>query len=266
MARTIKDIQQNIIDGLKAERPGLSPSMASEWRLWTWVVATNIHLFEVILDSFRKEMDAVADRLTPGTIRWYVDQCLRFQNGHELLFDEHTAQLYYAVDDPAARIIKVVAVCEGSGYLSIKVAKLDDDNRIVPLSPDELLNFTGYINSVKFAGTDIVVVSTTADRARYQMEVFYDLAVPVAAIRERVMAALDTFRTARDFNAMFYLQQFISTVMEVKGVVTADLKKIERKGASMTNFEAMGIVTELEAGYFDYADDCTLTLTPAKPS
>lgn len=266
MARTINDIQQNIIDGLKAERPGLSPSMAAEWRLWTWVVATAIHLFEVILDSFRKEMDAVADRHAPGTIRWLADQCRRFQNGHELLFDEDTAQLYYAVDDPAARIIDVVAVSEGSGYVTVKVAKLDDGNRIVPLSPDELLNFTGYLGSVGFAGTGIVIVSTTADRVRYQMEVFYKRAVPVAVVRKRVMAALDAFRTARDFDTKFYQQRFISTVLEVKGVVTADLKIIERKGTSMENFEAMGIVTELEAGYFDYADDCTLTLTPVKQS
>ncbi len=55
-----------------------------------------------------------------------------FQNGHELLFDEQTAQLYYAEDDAEARIIGVVAVTESAGLLSIKVAKLDNQNRIVP--------------------------------------------------------------------------------------------------------------------------------------
>ena len=123
MARTTNDIQQAMIDGLLAERPDLSPSGVAEWRLWTRVVASAIHLFEVLLDRFRVEMEEVADKVTPGTARWYADQCRRFQNGHELLFDEHSAQLYYAEDDPATRIIDVVAVTEGAGVLSIIITR-----------------------------------------------------------------------------------------------------------------------------------------------
>lgn len=266
MARTIKDIQQGMIAELTARRPDLSPSTAAEWRLWTYVVATAIHLFEAVFDTFRKEMDAVADKVTPGTVRWYADQCRRFQNGHDLLFDEKTAHLYYAEDDSSSRIIDVVAVSEGKEYLSIKVAKLDEQNRIVPLSADELLNFRGYIDTVKFAGTEVSVVSTNADRIRYDLEVFYDPATPVTGVRTRVAEALDAFRIARDFNSMFYRQKFVAAVMEVEGVVTAELKSIERKGTSMTGFEPMMFADELEAGYFDYAGDCRITFTSAKQS
>lgn len=265
MARTIKDIQQGMVDDLTAQRPGLSPSAASEWRLWTWVVATAIHLFEVVMDTFRKEMDEVTDRITPGTVRWYADQCRRFQNGHELLFDEQTAQLYYEREDHDARIIDVVAVTEGLQYLSIKVAKIDEQNKIVPLTSDELLNFSGYINAIKFAGTEVVAVSTNADKIRYDMEVFYDPTVPMTVVRERVVTAMDAFRAGQDFNSMLYEQKLVTAVMAVDGVVTADLKKLERKGTSMTGFEPVRIAEELEAGYFDYASDCKLTFTSSTP-
>lgn len=263
MARTTKEIQEAIHADLTASRPDLSTSKTAEWRLWTWVVATAIALFEIILDQFRREIDAAADKITPGTVRWYVEQCRRFQNGHELLFDTDTAQLYYAQDDPAARIIDVVAVTEGAGVLSIKVAKMDG-GKVVPLTADELRNFTGYVESVKFAGAQITTVSTAADRMRYTMEVFYDPVVPLTTVRERVTAALDAFRTGRDFDARFYRQKFIAAIMAVDGVVTVDLKTIERKGTSMADYQPVGVAEELEAGYFDYSNDCVLTFTSSK--
>lgn len=264
MARTIKEIQQAITADLTARRPGLSTSNVAEWRSWVWVVATAIHLFEVILDQFRAEIDAAADKITPGTVRWYIDQCRRFQNGHELLFNQDTAQLYYAEDDPAARIIDVVAVTEGKERLSIKVAKLDPQNKIVPLTAAELYNFTGYVDSIKFAGIETVTVSTNADRVRYNVEVFYNPAVPVTTVRDKVLTALDAFRQEQDFNSMLYRQKFAAAVMAVDGVITVELKSMERKGTSMEAFEPVGVADELEAGYFDYTDDCTLSLTSTK--
>ncbi len=266
MARTINEIQQAITADLTARRDGLSTSRVAEWRLWVWVVATAIHAFEVIHDQFRAEIDEAADKITPGTVRWYVEQCKRFQNGHELLFDPDTAQLYYAEDDPAARIIDVVAVTEGKERLSIKVAKLDEQGKIVPLTADELHNFTGYVDSIKFAGIETVTVSTNPDKVRYNVEVYYDPAVPVTTVRERVVAALDAFRNEQDFNSMLYRQKFVAAIMAVPGVVTTDLKSMERKGTSMETFETVGVADELEAGYFDYTDDCTLTLTSIKAS
>lgn len=264
MARTAQEIQTAMQADLAAARPDLSASKTAEWRLWTWVVATAIALFEIILDQFRREIDAAADKITPGTVRWYVEQCRRFQNGHELLFNPDTAQLYYAQDDPAARIIDVVAVTEAPERLSIKVAKLDAQNRIVPLAADELHNFAGYVDSIKFAGIETVVVSTNADQVRYDVEVFYDPAVPVTTVRQRVEAALDAFRSALDFNSMLYRQKFVAAIMAVDGVVTAELKSMTRKGTSMSGFEPVGVADELEAGYFDYTDDSTMTLTSSK--
>lgn len=98
MARTINEIQTGINTALEAgTEVKLSTSKVAEWRLWTWIVATAIQAFEVILDLFKKEVQEKTDKITPGTVRWYGEQCLRFQNGHKLLFDKNTAALYLSL-------------------------------------------------------------------------------------------------------------------------------------------------------------------------
>lgn len=261
MARTIKEIHGQMAAELTARLPELSHSAVAEWRLLLWVVAAAISAFETILDIFRSEIDAVADKITPGTVRWYVEQCRMFQNGHELLFDNKTAQLYYATDDPASRIVSVVAVTERPKFLSIKVARLNAQNEIKPLDVDELYNFAGYLDSIKFAGIETVAVSTSADKLRYAVDVYFDPAIPVTVVREGVLASLSAFRTALDFNSMLYKQRFVDAIMNVKGVVTVDLRGLDRKGTSMQDYAPVSVADELESGYFDYdAANCTLTL------
>lgn len=264
MARTIKDIQSAINADLQAKHPTLSNSAVAQWRLLTWVFATAIYTFEVILDAFRSEIDNVADKITPGTVRWYVEQCKRFQNGHELKFNDQTAQLYYEKDDAAARIVSVVAVTEGKERLSIKVAKVDAQNKIVPLTADELYNFTGYVDSIKFAGIETLTVSTTADSLRYNVNVLFDPAVPVTTIKANILTSLDRFRSEIGFNSMLYRQRFVDAIMGVKGVVTVDLISLDRKGTSMADFTPCGVVEELESGYFDYTSDSTIVLTSSR--
>lgn len=62
MARTIKEIQDSIIDSLQQESGlSLSTSKVAEWRLWTYVFAVVVHTFEIILDMFRIEVDTLVE-------------------------------------------------------------------------------------------------------------------------------------------------------------------------------------------------------------
>lgn len=265
MARTIKDIQDSIALELQNKKLKLSDSNVAEWRLWTYVFAAAIHSFEVILDLFKKEIDIITNKITPGTIRWYAEMCYRFQNGHELLFDNKTAMLYYAVDDPKARIVKVVAITESESGLIVKVSKTDDTHKIIPLSSDELYNFGGYIDSVKFAGVNAEVVSTTADLIRYDIEVFYEPSIPVTSVQKNVEQTLTGFKTSLSFDAMFYPQQMIDAVMAVDGVVTVNLRSISCKGTPDADFVSVGVMAELYSGYFEYDQpNCSLTFTSIK--
>lgn len=264
MARKISDIQQSITDSLTASVQNLSQSNAAEWRLWSYVVALAIHSFEVIMDVFKREINEAADKIIPGTVRWYAEQARRFQNGHELIYDKQTAQLYYASDDPAARIISVVAVSEGEKNLFIKVAKTNDQNEIAPLSDDELYNFSAYLDAIKRAGITTSAISTEADLIKYDMTVYFDPAIPMTTVRQNVLDALDAFRIQIGFDSRFYAQKFINAVLSATGVVTVNVPSLARKAVGMADYVEVGVADELHAGYFDYAPDSAIQMENSK--
>lgn len=260
MARKIKEIQDQMSAELIAAHPNLSKSATAEWTLFLYVIAVAIHTFEVILSMFRSEIDASADKITPGTARWYAMQCKGWQYGHTILFDDKTAELYYETDDPSSQIIKVVAVSEGSKTLSIKVAKFDEQEKIIQLSEEEKYDFTNYIDAIKFAGIETNVVTAIADLIKYEIEVYYEPSIPISIINNAIKNALDEFRSSLLFDSKFYKQRLIDRIMSVHGVVTVGLAEISRKGADTTNFVVCGVADELHSGYFDYDADSDFKL------
>lgn len=114
---------------------------------------------------------------------------------------------------------------------------------------------------MRIGSTEITTISTTADTIRYNIEVIYDPAVPRDTVEESVLGALDEFKTSLSFNAMFYPQRLIDAVMAADGVVTVHAVSMEHKTSADEDFEQVGIQVELAAGYFDYDDKNTITLT-----
>lgn len=265
MARTIAEIQTEMATAIQAQTGlKLSTSKVAEWRLWTYVFAVAIHTFEIILDLFRTEMDTLTNKITPGTVRWYAEMAYRFQNGHELLFDEKTAMLYYPVDDPVARIVKIVAISEKESGLLVKAAKLNPQGKIEPLTLEEKYNFTAYIDAVKFAGVNTDVISTTEDKIRYNLQVWFDPAIPNTLVRENVLNTLTDFKAALGFDSMIYTQKLIDAVMSAAGVITCNMVSLERKGTSDQDFKTVRVFSELESGYFEYTPDSVLELISIK--
>lgn len=264
MARTIKEIQDSIIKHLEDNNIILSSSKTSEGRLWTFIVATAHQMAEIVFGLFKSEVSAIADKITAGTPRWYAAQCKKWQNGHELLFNQETTELYYAEDDPAARLVSIVALTESEKRLSIKVAKTNQDNKIEPLTPEEHHNFIGYIESIKFAGIETSCISTFADEIKYTAEIYFTPSVPLSTVTENVEKAIDNFRQTLEFDSMFYRQRFIDAIMRVHGVVTVDLQKLEHKNLKLNQFQPILVVSELEAGYFDFTQDSILTFKSTK--
>lgn len=264
MARTIEAVESEMILALKTKYPNLSSSATAFWRLIAHVVAVAIYNFALLLDNFRDETEELTRRITPGTLRWYAQMCRRFQMGHELVFDNSTAMLYYERDDPKARIIDVVAVSDINNRIAIKVARIAPDGAVKPLTADELHNFSGYINTIKFVGIDTSVISTEADVVRYNMEVFYDPIQPRTTVETQVKTALQEFKRNLNFDSTLYAGRLSDCVMHIPGVMTVNMVSLERKSVSETEFTPVGIFCELAAGYFDWDKDVTLTLTPIK--
>ncbi len=260
MARTIEETKQSITDNLQASF-SLSTSAVAEWRLWVHCVAYCIHVFEVVLDVFKAEMDADAEREVAGTLTWYNDKCYGFQMGHELIFDDVTGLLRYETVDEAAQVIKIASVnVAEDNTVFFRVATKDEDGKIVPLSSRQLLNFKNYIDAIKFAGTKSQVISTDADEVRYSIRIYYNPASPVDGVRESVLAALEEFKTSQKFGGVIYSHKLTEAVASVSGVVTVKLVSLERKGSEDSEFTPIDIMAYLHAGYFNYTEDSQLEM------
>ncbi len=260
MARTIDEIKETITSSLETNFT-LSTSAAAEWRLWVHCVAYCIYMFEVVLDLFMAEMDSDAEKEVAGSVTWYNQKCYEFQLGHELVFNETTGLLRYATTDESAQVIKIASVNAADNTIYFRVATKNDDGEIIPLTDIELLNFKNYIDAVKFAGTASQVISTDADLVRYGLTIYYNPANPVSAVEESVLAALEEFKTSQKFGGVVYSHKLIEAVTAESGVVAAKLTTFESKSADSESYTDIDTLVYLHAGYFNYTDDSTLTLT-----
>lgn len=260
MARTIGQIEESITGKLQTSF-SLSSSAAAEWRLWVHCVAYCIYLFEVVLDAFKEEMDADAEKEVAGTLTWYNDKCYEFQMGYELVFNTTTGLLEYEKDDETSRVVKIASVrVADDNTIMFRVATEDDSGEIVPLTSNQLLNFKNYIDAVKFAGTRSEVISTDADLVEYNIKVYYNPASPVDTVRDAVLASLEEFKTAQKFGGVIYSHKMLDAVTSVSGVVTAKMVSLERKGTEDADFIPIDTMAYLYAGYFNYTEDSVLEM------
>jgi|GEM_PF-416555 len=256
MARTIKEIQNTINNSLRKNKPDLSSSSASEWSLWTYIVATAIHTFEFIFDVFKKEIDQAADKIAPGTVRWYYEQCKRYQSDNQLEFNTQTAELSYpekvrgAGDDPY--LIKQVSIKENDSRLVIKVATLNANGDVITLDRTQLFNFRAYIEQIRFAGTRIDVTSNNPDILKYKAKIYFDPKVSPSLVENGLVNSLEKYRDDFKFDSMVYRQQFIETLMNTEGIITVELDSLQAKSAADAGYSEIEFDYELVSGYFNY--------------
>jgi len=210
-----------------------TPSKVSIWRLHYWVMATAVWLHEVLFDKHKEEIEAIAASVVPGTLRWYVDQALEYQHGDVLTWDGE--KFVYDPIDEAAMIVKRAAALEVGSQVRIKVAKLVAD---VPakLSAPEKDAFSAYMNLIKFAGTDLAVISEDADLLWIKYKVYYDPLVMAAdgslisdAAVFPVEDAINNFISNLYFNGTLDLTLLTDAVQQAEGVVSPFLTQAKAK-------------------------------------
>ena len=243
MARTIQQIYDSIIFE-KESNPALaalsptagenatnllsdltSNSRVAIWRLLFWITSTAIWALENIFDLFRAEILALSETLVTGTARWYWAKSFEYQHGDVLIWDPVNSRFDYATTNTAIQIIKRAAVIDQPGLLTIKVAKLSG-GLPVPLSGPELVSFTYYVNLIKFAGTNINVVSLPADYLKLFLSVVVDpliidnsgesISVPGVF---PVIDAINNYIQQLPFDGTLNLTQLTDAIQKVPGVI-----------------------------------------------
>lgn len=255
--RTIAEIEAALVN----TQPGLSTSASAEWRGWVSIFAYAIWLFEGVMDVFKADVESQLQRKQPGTLEWYSEKALAFQNGDTLRADEWGV-VGYALVDQSKQIVKHASVAETDGTLILKVATIDTETgELEPLNltTGEFLNFQRYMESVKFAGTAIEYRTLPADEVIYGIDVYYDPLYLPATVQVAIEAKLQAFRTEISFNARLYKSDFVNAILSVEGV-----KTVKVTAMIVTPSEgdpiALDVFLELESGYFNFSEESVINM------
>jgi hypothetical protein len=256
MARTITQIQQQIIDAKNAD-PVLtayvwSDSKVAIWRLWTYVVAVCIWTLEKLFDYHKAEVSNIIQTQKPHTLLWYVHKAKLFQYGYSLPDDSDN---YATVStDPSVTIVKYAAAVELSNLVRIKVAK-ESAGILAGLSGGELTAFSAYMKRIKDAGVRLQLTSADPDNLQLALRIFYDpLVLTDSGARidgtsaTPVFDAVNAFLADLPFNGVFVLNHLIGALQAVDGVKIGNVVSAEANYAA-TPFVPINIKYTPDAGY-----------------
>jgi hypothetical protein len=255
MARTINEIYDQMVAEKQTASSlnGLQPSTDNAtnllsdlstsskvaiWRLLFYVTAVAIWILEKLFDVFKEEVTEIANRAYTGTVLWYQQICFDFQYGDTLTWNGNNYE--YAVIDPAKQIIKRAAVVDIGGQIVIKVAKLSGTTP-TPLTAGELTSFSVYMKNVKFAGTNMSIISRVADLLKISYDVVYDPLVlkPTgeSIINTGVFPvedAINNYISNLPFNGTLNLTKLTDEIQKAEGVVDPIINYAEAKYGTLS--------------------------------
>jgi hypothetical protein len=244
MAREISVIQQQILDQVAID-PVLNPNLTSLskraiFRLWAFIVAVAIGIFEQLLDAFKIDVEALIAAAAPGTPTWIQDKVFKFQYSDD---SPQVIQLInlapkYPVTDASLRIVTRCSVTtDVSGNVTVKVAKEEPPQA---LDTPELDALTSYLTAMGVAGITYNCISLEADRIYVKAQVYYS-GLFSSVIKENVTLAIDEYLASIPFNGRVKVSDLESAILAVDGVDDVILEQVSARADAM----AFGAGTDL---------------------
>lgn len=258
---SLTDLQPSIDNSQTLLNDLTTPSKVARWRIWLWTIAEMIGLHEIKFDEHKAEIEARANELITGTKLWYRDQALSWQFGDALLWNGNRYE--YPSINATTQIIKRAAVVEVGGQVQIKVAKLDGAGLPTPLTTNELSAFSSYIQLIKFAGTNILLISREADLLKLNATIFYNPLL-MSTTGELLSSpgifpvndAITNFIQRLPFNGRLDLSELNDAIQGAIGVVSPFINSAQAKYGTLA-YTAFSDFYQSEAGH--------LTIDPLNP-
>ncbi|MVT09875.1 nucleotidyltransferase [Chitinophaga tropicalis] len=272
MARTITEIQDDIINRIKATA-GLadlnSTSKVAVWRLWTYIVAVSVWALENLFDLHKNEVNTLINEKAPHSLRWYANKAKDFQYGSELVAEED----YYdntglSEEDVAEqKIIAFSAVVEQAKGLRLKVARIVNGD-LDALSTIQLPAFEEYMNRIKDAGVNpLVVESLPADSLKLSLTIYYNpLVLDNTGSRldgtdpDPVGKKVREYLKTLPFNGTMVLAYLVDALQQVDGVVIPHIEQAQARYGSLP-YTAFDVKYSPDAGYLRILNATDLTIS-----
>ena len=241
MARSIATILA-LMDAEQAAQTDLSglnsPSNSAIYKLWKYIVATQMFLQETLWDIFKKELETTISKGAVGSDSWIQDRVLKFQ------YDSVTPQIvsiqddfsvgYTTIDTTKQIITRAVAVTAPNRTCIVKVAKSDPPEA---LSAPELSSLQSYLNNtgdgtysgrgvgIGNAGVLYSAISLESDKLYLGATIYYN-GQYTSVITDAVKEAINTYFANIPFNGIFKLTSLVDYIQAVTGVSDVILNNV----------------------------------------
>lgn len=263
--RTIEEIKKQMTDSVLdnetlCEVMSLDPtqaweaqtSSASVLNMLLYAVAMAIQSLEWLIDLFK---DKVEDRIKaayPGTVSWYWNRALEFQDGHDI-----NGNGGYDTDDPGSRIIKYCAVTEEYDGVKVKVSK-DGYDPLDNTDPtdSELQRFADYMNRIKFAGTRLSVSSVPSDTLELGLRIWRK---PLMTLTEdEVKTSVQEYLDGIRYGGVFNKTKLIDHLQRMEAIDDVAIFSCKFEAADGTTTNLMDGNLNLAQNYYSYAGHIVL--------
>lgn len=240
MARTIAEIQEQIITSKESyeELNGLnSTSQTAIWRLFTYIMAVSISIFEQILDLFKTDVEANLVNKATGTESWIRSNIFDFQysstDPQEVEINEETFEIGYPVVNDDLKIITQCALnnrtnAASNRYIQVKVAKNSPPE---PLSSLEVNALESYLLEIMPAGIQTQVISESPDEIMIKGDIYFDGNFS-SVIENNVSQAINNYLSSQDFGGTLIISDLMQVILSVDGVNTANIERIQVRVSS----------------------------------
>lgn len=236
---------------------GLVETPLAEWVRWRNIFAAAIELFENLMDKHVEDIDTRLQTAQPGSLRWYYEKVLAFQLGDSLQITDDGI-LYYPQIDEDKQIIARAAVSEDIinptfqiPGLIVKVAKKGDTGELEPLTALEKSQVDFYIEEIKIAGVQHVLISDEADLLKNTITVYFRKNYNIDDVIISVKEALKGYRDELNFNGVISLSDEYRILDSLAEVANVEISVFEWKKYTDPSYTAV-LVQQLYAGYFNY--------------
>lgn len=237
MARSISEIQQEIIDSKNAD-PVLvdlnSPSASAVWRLWSYITAVAINLHEQFLDLGKIELEELARDAVAGTADWLQKRALEFQysvSDPQVITVINGVATYPTVDENLRIITRASVTEKANGRVLIKVAK--GDVTLSPLDVNELSAAISYFDKIGFVGIPLDTISLNADRLRFEGSVYFYGEYVSTEVKSSVIEAINGYLksiSVDGFDGTLVRENLIDAIQSVDGVAGIDTLNVQLNG------------------------------------
>lgn len=274
MARTVAQIQtqmlaekaaQTALDGLT------STSQTAIWRLFIYIQAVSINVFEQLQDLFKTEIEGIVENNYVGSPKWVSTQCFKFQYSATtpqiLQLNTTETKLAYPIIDETLQIITRASVnVDLNKNVNIKVAKSEPP---IQLSAPEETAINGYLLEMMPAGVTYTVINAVSDKLYIAGTIYYN-GQYASTIDVDVPAAINAYLSTIPFDGTLRIVELEQSIKAATGVIDLNLADVWVRANStpianatkLIDAETLKIIsTTFNAGYAIEENTATYTWT-----